>query len=118
MPFRILLLLPLQGMLFLPITTLAQPIAEMSCMAELPACLDASQGSQGNLEGDRAEEQAPATRFLPEGHTGVTCMALLPECMTRSQWAEVCEGWKKQDSVFQYPKSCREALELEESEPS
>jgi hypothetical protein len=118
MPFRILLLLPLQGMMFLPITTLAQPIAEMGCMAKLPACLNASQGSQVNLAGDKAEEQAPTSRFLPEGHTGVTCMALLPECMTRSQWAEVCEGWKKQDSVFQYPKSCREALELEESEPS
>lgn len=112
--YRILLLLPLQGLMFVPITTLAHPIAERRCMAELPGCLHASHNSQHDLEGDKANEREPATRFLPEGHTGVTCMALLPGCMTRTQWADICKSWKEQDSAFQYPQSCREALGLED----
>ena len=48
----------------------------------------------------------PPTRFLPENHTGRTCTALSPSCMTRSQWAKVC----KSRTYFVLPKSCRDAL--------
>ena len=56
----------------------------------------------------------PPTRFLPENHTGPTCMALSPSCMTRSQWAKVCLS-KKPITLghrFANPKSksCRDAL--------
>ena len=54
----------------------------------------------------------PPTRFLPENHKGVACMALIPSCMTRAQWSELCQGRKKQDPNYAFPKSCRDALGL------
>ena len=52
------------------------------------------------------------TRFVPEDHTGLTCMALIPSCMKRSQWAQVCKGRKQDNPNYEFPKSCRDALGL------
>ena len=56
------------------------------------------------------------TRFVPEDHTGLTCKALIPSCMTRTQWSELCQGRKKQDPNYEFPKSCRDALGLQSSD--
>ena len=50
----------------------------------------------------------PQTRFLPDHHRGPTCLALSPSCMTRSQWAKVCQS----RNYYVLPKSCRDALGL------
>ena len=52
----------------------------------------------------------PSTRFLPEFHTGPTCMAFMPQCMTRAQWAKYCVARRNDDPNFVFPKSCRDAL--------
>ena len=52
------------------------------------------------------------TRFVPEDHTGLTCMALIPSCMKRSQWAQVCKGRQQDNPNYEFPKSCRDALGL------
>ena len=57
-------------------------------------------------------QNTATTRFLPENHKGVACMALIPSCMTRAQWSELCQGRKKQDPNYEFPKSCRDALGL------
>jgi len=56
----------------------------------------------------------PGTRFLPDDHRGPTCFALSPACMTRSQWAKVCES--RNYTVL--PKSCRDALGVRPIMPS
>ena len=55
----------------------------------------------------------PPTQFLPDNHNGVACRALMPACMTRGQWTEVCKGYKQQDPNYVFPKSCRDALDLQ-----
>ena len=54
------------------------------------------------------------TRFLPEGYRGVTCRALKPGCMTKSQWAKHCRSrfLFRQPDPSAMTQSCREALEL------
>ena len=52
----------------------------------------------------------PSTRFLPEFHTGPTCTAFMPRCMTRAQWAKYCVARRNADPNFVFPKSCRDAL--------
>ena len=56
------------------------------------------------------------TWFVPEGHTGLTCKALIPSCMKRSQWAQVCKGRKQDNPNYEFPKSCRDALGLQSSD--
>lgn len=106
------------------------------CMALAPKCMTASQWakvcrtspvflwpSSKSCRDARAQariaenpEPEPPIRFLPEDHTGPVCLALLPGCMTRSQWAQVCEGWRADDPDYVYPRSCREALEPQETQ--
>ena len=57
-------------------------------------------------------QNTATTRFVPEDHTGLTCMALIPSCMKRSQWAQVCKGRKQDNPNYEFPKSCRDALGL------
>ena len=52
------------------------------------------------------------TRFVPDDHTGLTCKALIPSCMKRSQWAQVCKGRQQDNPNYEFPKSCRDALGL------
>lgn len=52
----------------------------------------------------------PGTHFLPDDHEGPTCMALLPACMKRSDWAELCAARKEKGLYNVLPKSCRDAL--------
>ena len=52
----------------------------------------------------------PPTVFLPENHTGPTCLAFSPGCMTRRQWAQFCTGKKAKEPNWPFPKSCRDAL--------
>jgi len=92
------LLIPLQALLLQVPAVLAE------------TCVDALEES----EIAENKEPEPPVRFLPEDHTGPVCMALLPACMTRSQWAQVCEGWRAKDPDFADPRSCREALEPQE----
>ena len=76
-------------------------------------------GCHDVLEGSEIVENPepePPIRFLPEDHTGPVCMALSQGCITRSQWAQVCEGWRAEDPDFVAPRSCREALDIEETE--
>ena len=76
-------------------------------------------GCHDVLEGSEIVEKTepePPIRFLPEDHTGPVCMALLPACMTRSQWAQVCEGWRAEDPDYEFPRSCLEALDIKETE--
>ena len=61
-------------------------------------------------------QNTATTRFVPEDHTGLTCKALIPSCMTRTQWSELCQGRKKQDPNYEFPKSCRDALGLQSSD--
>ena len=46
------------------------------------------------------------TRFLPDGYRGHACRALKPGCMTKQQWAEICNS----RNYYVLPKSCRDAL--------
>lgn len=94
------LLIPLQALILQAPAVLAE------------TCVDALEGS----EIAENKEPEPPVRFLPEDHTGPVCMALLPACMTRSQWAKVCEGWRAEDPNYVYSRSCREALEIKEME--
>ena len=76
-------------------------------------------GCHDVLEGSEiveTPEPEPPIRFLPEDHTGPVCLALLPGCMTRSQWADECEGRRARDPDYVYPRSCREALEPQETQ--
>ena len=57
-------------------------------------------------------QNTATTRFVPEGHTGLTCKALIPSCMKRSQWAQVCKGRQQDNPNYEFPKSCRDALGL------
>ena len=57
-------------------------------------------------------QNTATTRFLPENHKGVACMALIPSCMKRSQWAQVCKGRQQENPNYEFPKSCRDALGL------
>ena len=71
------------------------------------------------LEGSEIVENTapePPIRFVPEGHTGPVCAALIPGCMTRAQWADECEGRRAEDPDYVYPRSCREALEPQETQ--
>lgn len=64
------------------------------------------------LNSDSHPMPEPPTQFLPDNHNGRACRALMPACMTRGQWAEVCKGYKQQDPNYVFPKSCRDALDL------
>ena len=94
------LLIPLQALLLQAPAVLAE------------TCVDALEGS----EIVETPEPEPPIRFLPEDHTGPVCLALLPGCMTRSQWADECEGRRARDPDYVYPRSCREALAPQETQ--
>lgn len=139
------LLIPLQALLLQAPAVLAQTSDTQFvpegyrgpvCMALAPKCMTASQWakvcrtsavllwpSSKSCRDARAQariaenpEPEPPIRFLPEDHTGPVCLALLPGCMTRSQWAQVCEGRRADDPDYVYPRSCREALEPQETQ--
>jgi|MDSW01.1.fsa_nt_gb hypothetical protein len=46
--------------------------------------------------------------FLPDD-AQVACRAILPQCFTRSAWAELCRS--NQDVMESHPDACRQALE-------
>ena len=56
------------------------------------------------LEGSTQTEKS--TQFVPEGHKGMVCMAIAPQCMTKKQWAAYCLS----QSDLRESKSCRDAL--------
>lgn len=135
----LLLLLPLQAWLMATPSVLAHPsdtpflpngYRGSVCKALLPHCMTASQWARvcrnrypsrplsempqscRDALGFQHHQPHPPTRFLPESHRGPSCLALLPGCMTRSQWARVCEGHRHKDPNYVYPLSCRDALGL------
>ena len=52
------------------------------------------------------------SRFLPDDHRGPACRALVPQCMTKQQWANYCRNTYSQNLPSAMPKSCRDALGL------
>ena len=68
-----------------------------------------------------ANQEEEVTRFVPEGHQGVVCMALSPQCMTKQQWAAYClNQTSAMDGSFQditQSKSCRDALDGSKPNP-
>ena len=67
-----------------------------------------------------------STQFVPEDHKGMVCMALAPQCMTKKQWAAYCLSQSKEGSILDpdqassllTSKSCRDALEDSEPQPT
>ncbi len=53
-----------------------------------------------------ATQTEKPTQFVPEGHKGMVCMAIAPQCMTKKQWAAYCLS----QSDLRESKSCRDAL--------
>ena len=57
-----------------------------------------------------APVQADAINFLPDDSL-VACRAILPQCFTRADWADLC---RTDASVMEaHPEGCRLALEAE-----
>jgi len=102
-----------------------------TCMAFIPGCMTRRQWAQFCTDKKAKEPNwpfskscrdalgirepygaAPPTRFLPDNHTGPTCMAFSPSCMTRRQWAQFCTAKKAKEPNWPFPKSCHDALEL------
>ncbi len=66
-----------------------------------------------------ATQTEKPTQFVPEGHKGMVCMAIAPQCMTKKQWAAHCLS-NKNGSANLVPnsksklidsQSCRDALD-------
>ena len=93
--------------------TIAAPMAASALSSEPP------QAQQLN---DGAPLQEETTQFVPENHTGIVCMALAPQCMTKKQWAAFClsqsngspnllaNGMEPETNLME-SKSCRDALD-------
>ena len=54
-----------------------------------------------------ATQTEKPTQFVPEGHKGMVCLAIAPQCMTKKQWAAYCLS---QSDLIE-AKSCRDALD-------
>ena len=93
--------------------TIAVPMAASALSSEPP------QAQQLN-DGEPLPEET--TQFVPENHTGIVCMALAPQCMTKKQWAAFClsqsngspnllaNGMEPETNLME-SKSCRDALD-------
>ena len=93
--------------------TTQQPWAETCWKAQRDNSHDSyAQSGLESLDLHAQYNREASTRFLPDNHNGVACQALMPACMTRGQWAQVCKGERKQDPNYVFPKSCRDALGL------
>ena len=90
--------------------TMAAPFAPTALACE-------QHKAQPLQDGPPLKEQT--TQFVPEDHTGMVCMAIAPQCMTKKQWAAPCLS-NKDGSASLVPnsksnlidsQSCRDALE-------
>ena len=63
-------------------------------------------------DGTALKEQT--TQFVPEDHKGMVCMAIAPQCMTKTQWAAHCLS---QNNPIE-TKSCRDALDRPDPNPA
>ena len=63
-------------------------------------------------DGTAIKEQT--TKFVPEDHKGMVCMAIAPQCMTKTQWAAHCLSQSNPIET----KSCRDALVRPDPNPA
>ena len=61
-----------------------------------------------------ATQTEKPTQFVPEGHKGMVCMAIAPQCMTKKQWAAHCLSQSNPIAS----KSCRDALDRPDPNPA
>lgn len=138
-PRHILVLLPFQALLLLAPAGQAQTIATTqfvpdgyrgsTCRALQPSCMTKQQWAnycrqtypihhpwpkscRDAIALRNHYYPEPRTRFRPDNHTGPTCMAFSPSCMTRGQWAQYCTSKKAKEPNWPFPTSCRDALGL------
>ena len=138
-PRHILVLLPFQALLLFAPAGQAQTIATTkfvpdgyrgsTCRALQPSCMTKQQWAnycrknyplhhpwpkscRDAIASPSQNYPEARTRFLPDNHTGPTCMAFSPSCMTRGQWAQFCSSKKAKQPNWPFPQSCRDALGL------